>query len=121
MEETLHQKQQDKKLELLVGLVVTLVLSSLLYVEYGNINKVVFLLLFLGGLIGLLQVVIMPIAKTAEKGFLWGHYLLMSIQLVMMYFSGFDFIFELFAITTFALLLKNILGIYFKRNSREYF
>ena len=38
MEETLYQKQQDKKLEMLVGLVVTLVLSSLLYVEYGNIK-----------------------------------------------------------------------------------
>ena len=121
MEETLFQKKQDKKLELLVVLVVTLVLSSLLYVEYENLNKIVFLLLFIGGLLGLIQVLTVPIEKAYERGFLWGHYLLMSIQLVMMYFSGFDFIFEMFAITTSVLLLKNFLGMCFKRNRREYF
>ena len=121
MEETLYQKNQKQKFDLIVGLIVTLFLSTMLFVEYGNINKIVFLLLFVGGTLGLIQIFSVSIDKASERGFLWGHYLLMSIQLVMMYFSGFDYIFELFAITNSVLLTKNLIGMYLKRNSKEYF
>lgn len=120
MEETLYQKNQKRKFDLIVGLIVTLVLSSLLFVEYGNINKIIFLLLFLGGALGLIQVLTVSINKASERGFLWGHYLIMSIQLVILYLSGFDYIFELFAIINAVLLFKNLLGLYVNRSSREY-
>ena len=45
----------------------------------------------------------------------------MSVQLAIIYLSGFDFIFELFALTTLILLFKNLFGLYLKRNDREYF
>lgn len=121
MEETLYQKNKKEKFNLIVGLFVTLALSALLFVEYGNIKKFVFLILFVGGTLGLIQVFTVSIDKVSERGFLWGHYLLMSIQLIMIYFSGFDYIFELFAITNSVLLVKNLIGIYLKRNRREYF
>ncbi len=121
MEETLYQKNQKQKFDLIVGLFVTLILSTLLFVEYGNINKIVFLILFVGGTLGLIQVFTVSISKASERGFLWGHYLLMSIQLVMIYFSGFDFIFELFAMTNSVLLIKNLIGIFLKRNRKDYF
>ena len=58
VEESQYRKNQNKKFDLLIGLFVALILSGLLFVEYGNINKIIFLILFLGGLIGLIQILI---------------------------------------------------------------
>ena len=121
MEDSQSQKNKDNKFDLLRGLFITLILSGLLFVEYENINKVVFLLLFVGGVAGLIQISTVSVYKVAERGFLWRHYIMMSVQLTMIYLSGFDFIFELFVITNSILLFKNLLGLYLIRNNREYF
>jgi hypothetical protein len=121
MEKSLYEQKQEKKFEFVIGLVVTIFLSSLLYVEYQDINKVAYLILLLGGLYGLVSVVAAPVSKVSERGFLWGHYILMSVQLAIIYFSSFDYIFELFAISNSILLIKNLAGLYLYRGQREYF
>jgi len=121
MEKSLFEENQEKRFDLIAGLLVTTIICTLLFVEYGNINKIMFLVLFIGGLYGLLVVLTVPIQKVSERGFLWGHYLLMSLQLVFLYYSEFDFIFELFAFTNIVLLSKNLVGLFLTRNEREYF
>ena len=121
MESSLYEQKRGKRFDLIVGLIVTLFLSSLLFVEFGNINKIMFLVLFIGGSSGLVIISTASIQKVSEHGFLWSHYLLLSIQLVIIYFSEVDYIFELFAINGAILLVKNIIGIIYQKDKREYF
>ena len=107
---------KDRKRDLLFGFIMTALVCSLIFIPYANINRIMFLIFLLGGALGFITALSVPFKKCAERGFLWAHYIPLTLQISILYYSDYRFLSYIFLAVMAILLLKNIIGLYFYRD-----
>lgn len=76
-----------------------------------------FLLFLIGGAFGFITALLVSFKKCAERGFMWEHYVPMTLQIVILQFSEFPFLSYVFGVIIFILLVKNVIGLKFYREN----
>jgi hypothetical protein len=104
---------KERQKDLLIGVVVTILFCSLLFVTYANINRIMLLVCMIGAAYGVLVVLTVSFRECAKRGFLWEHYIPQMIQIVILYFSEFSFLSYAYGAIFFVLIVKNIIGMKF--------
>ncbi len=104
---------KDKQKDLIIGVIVSILFSSLLFVEYANINRIMLLVCLLGASYGILVILTVSFKECAKKGFMWEHYIPQLIQIGILYFTEFSFLSYVYGAIVAVLVVKNLIGIKF--------
>ena len=104
----MHMKEKQR--DLIIGVVVSILFSSLLFVDYANINRIMLLVCLVGASFGVLTILTVSFRECAKRGFMWEHYFPQLIQIGILYFTEFSFLSYVYGAIFIVLVTKNIIG-----------